>query len=476
MQKVKYIFLNIVCIFCFVYLSILACRQLSVATTNTDADYAVLYHALHQNNNPYDIFYSAQVTRIEHENQTVKIFASAKINKQINLNPPGMTLFIKSLMHLSDKISINTAIWIFSGMACAALSLVLLMRWVEIPSGLLYFFPFLLLLWCSWPNLYNLNQGQIALFLLPVLSIGFVLDDSRRWFAATVMLAMLASLKLFFLTVAILYVLRRQWSLLFLFTTLFLIFFFFSRLYFSGADYHAYFALLHNHQLIIQRAIAQMNGSLLGVVANGVRLSKAPVSVDSIFMITSILSAYVFIRWIIYDHRVVCRLPRFQNAIRFCFLIVITLLCSPLAWLYYYLFLLIPVAVIFKVSQRCALSKSVFAFFAMALILPLFCFYDLADKSMLLQVFRALVLFSSLLCWLFLFYFLVNDIMLDKERSSKNHFILSTILIVYAVVSMIFLLFDSRMNYLWQWDKTLYFKTVAPSVWVSKNEDAENDS
>ena len=471
MQKLNYIFLNVICLFCLAYFSLLACRQLSVATINTDADYAVLYHALNQNNNPYDIYYSARISRIEYENKITKISYSPTAIKQINLNPPGMSLIIKSLMHLSDKISVNTAIWIFAGMAGAAISLALLIRWVEIPSAIFYFSPLLLLLWCSWPNLYNLNQGQIALFLLPILSVGFILDNSRRWITATCVLAILASLKLFFLIFALLYIARRQWSLLFLFLILFSVFFFLPQLYFSWADYHAYFTLLHNHELIIQRAIAQMNGSILGVVANTVRLFKIPISIDSIFMLTGVLSFYVFVRWMIYDYRVVSRLPQFQNAIRFSFLIVIALLCSPLAWLYYFLFLLIPTAVIFKVSQRYALSKSVFVFFVMGLILPLFCFYDLADKSILLQVFRALTLFSSLLCWLVLLHCLARDITLEKTKNDKNRFMLWTILIVYSLVSMVFLSFDPRMNYLWQWNKLNYLKTVAPSIWILKNED-----
>ncbi len=469
LKNFKIIFLNIFCIFFLIYFSILASRQLTSTVINIDSDYASLYHIFNQNKNFYDVFYTAQVISIHTENKVTKVSIAPKITPHINLNTPSMSLFVKFMVNLSNKTSINTTVWILTDLFCAAVSLAVLMQWIDsLSSKACYFFPLLLSLWLSWPNIYNLNQGEVALFLLPLLSIAFVADDAKKYNTACILLALLASLKLFFLIFVFLYIARRQWRLFFIFCLSFLLFFLLSRLYFSWADYLSYFQLLQNHALIIQRAIASMNGSILGVIANIVRLSGLSIPVDKVFIISGVLTLYVFIRWFIFDYRHMNKLTEFRDAIRFSFLIVLALLCSPLGWLYYYLFLLVPIAVIFNVSQKYALSKTLFIFFTLALILPLFCFFDLSDKSIVLQIIRALVLFSSLLCWLVCLRLLVYTILDKKPVIVYHRTLLLALIFAYSSLSFIVFSSDVRMNYMLQWNKTNYFKTVAPDIWVNK--------
>ena len=190
-MQIKKIFLNIVCILLILYFALLAWQRVIVSTPFFDNDYKTFYDSLHEEkkSNLYQPQFYYHVDMISQEGQK-KIIKTSQLISAVNMNTPTMNFLLEKLINLHFQLKEKIVIWTLLSLLCAAISLMLLYRQ--------YFFPCLLLLWLSWPSLYNVKLGQVAYFILPFLCAGFWLYRSDRLCMASVVLGLLASLKLFF--------------------------------------------------------------------------------------------------------------------------------------------------------------------------------------------------------------------------------------------------------------------------------------
>lgn len=447
-------------------ITVLACRQLDVAIQKGDVDYWTLQQTTVSAEKSYQIFYSARIQKIERKEELTHIWLTPK-RPEVNLNTPVMTLFVKGMMHITHKSFINSSVWVVLSLLSAAVSVMGFLYWMHNGWYARYFSLFLLSAWLSWPSLYAIQQGQVSWFVLPVLVLGFMLHSLQYRKYAAITLGVLASLKLFFLIFVLLYVLRFEWRLLLLFFTAFLITFFLPLLYFSFHNYVQYFELLQNHTLIMNRTVAEMNGTILGFVANIMR--RLPL-LDPLKVTLSVSSLCIFYgvwRWICFDLKVIRTLPQFQNEIRFAFLIVLALLFSPLGWLYYFIFLMVPYAVISKVSCHYQVSKKVWIFLIAGLFLTFLCFIPLPKANSVLYFLKEIAVFFSLLCWLLSLRVVTYDVQNAMSSKRQSHYLIGFIPLCYALCSIIVFSGIPGGKYFWQWNKTDYQNTVAPTVVVT---------
>lgn len=454
-KKQSIVLRNFFSVIMLILITVLACRQLNVAIQKGNVDYWTLQQTAWSPEKSYQLFYSARVQKMERTKTATQIWLAPDKRPEVNLNTPLMTCFVKVIMRAKTTV-MNASVWIALSLLCAAISIAGLLYWMQdnfrywndLPS-------YLLLAWASWPSLYALQQGQVSWFVLPVLVVAFLLEvfDCRRYAAIT--LGVLASLKLFFLIFALLYVTRFEWRLFMLFFAAFLCAFCLPLLYFSWQNYLQYGALLQNHVIIVSRAIAQMNGTVLGFVANVVRQLPIVSPLNVILLIASLIIVYGVFTWIRFDLKVIRTLPVFHAEIRFAFLILLALLFSPLAWLYYFIFLIVPYAVIAKISYRYALSKTTWGFLIAGFVLPLLCF------------FQEIALFCGLLCWVFSLRAATHDVQNARSSKKQAQYFIVLIPVCYAACSLILFSFIPGGQYFWQWNKAAYFNAVMPTIVIA---------
>ncbi|EKD77004.1 MAG: hypothetical protein ACD_42C00504G0001 [uncultured bacterium] len=458
MQKFKLISLNIICIILLAYFTALAWQRVVAGTPYFDNDYKTFYVSLHANQKIYQPHFYSHVLSMKRENKKISLQTSPEFSA-VNMNTPAMNFILRGLVNANVNLSDDVLLWMILSLFGAGISLYILQRQ--------YFFPLLLTMWLSWPSLYDLKVGQVAFFVLPLLCVGFLLYQFKHWRIAAIVLGLLASLKLFFLIFILLFVARRQWNVMALFVASFLVFFFLPLLYFPWNDYHAFFQLTQHYILFIERSTLPMNGSLLGVMSNISRLWHPTSSLLQIRLSATILCLYLIIRWLIYDNNQLRYLPAFSDELRFSFLIVIALLCSPLGWEYYFLFLLIPIVVMIKISQRYALIKIVYVFFALSLILPYLGWMGGIGKT--INIIQSFSVFAGLLCFLLCMCAVAKSVRLANLPTHNQSRILVGILVIFALISTLLLLLNYGMPYFLDPTQKEYLHHVGAVMQISRH-------
>ena len=463
MNKIKLFTFNFFCAFIILYIAVLAWAQLTVTTPNCDNDFKTFSLSLVEHHHLYKINRYVRVIHVEKKHHQTTLQTSPPITA-VNMNTPLMSLLLQQMLHISDKMNLNIVFYVFLSLFCAGISVIFLMR--LFPIALQFFLPLLLLLWLSWPSLYNLKLGQISFLLLPLLTFSFLLLHRQSYRLLAIALGLLASLKLFFLILLLFFIVRREWRLSLLFLISFVFFFFSPLVYFHWADFHAFFVMASQRQLFLDRSTLPMNGSLLGFVMNMADLLHIIPSQNQVTLSVLILCSYAIIRWLVYDYYFLRHLPEFSDALRFSFLILLALFCSPLAWVYYLLFLIIPLATLIKISQRYVLSKWFYVFLIDALLLLYFPYTG--KEAGILGFLLRFSIFMSLVCWLFALNIaaksISNGIRVINAQQQPNQMI--SIFVCYALLNVTLLSFNYGMPYLLNPDKTDYLKTTAPVLWL----------
>lgn len=475
-SKIKLIALNIICLLLMSYLVLLTWKQLWVTTPYYDNDYKTFYVTLN-NKDRDDIYQTLDYVRILRYDKVQVIKNKKKYTVRIsppihaiNMNTPTMSMLLSGLVRTSQHLSNSTLIWTAATLLCAIISLLLMMRlWFE-KNTVYYFLPFLLMLWVSWPSLYNLKIGEVSYFVLPFLCAAFYAMVQKNWRAMAIILAWLSSLKLFFLIFLLFFLSRRDWKNAAVLLSGLVVFSLLGLLYFPWSDYHAFFQMTQHRVIFVERSTLTMNGSLLGFVANNASFFKLTHSVIRVSIATSIIALYVLIRFFIFDVRVLQKLPELSNELSFCYWIVLALFCSPLAWLYYYLFLLIPLMLFFKVAERYVIPISFYVFLSAAFIFPFFAFIEMTNR--VLHYLAHNCIFLSVLYWFLCLYLIARTIHAShyapRFRAQKQVRILMGIVLVYTCISVILLSCNYGMNDFIYPDKTEYMKTAAPVMWLKK--------
>ncbi|PIZ04155.1 MAG: hypothetical protein COY58_05735 [Gammaproteobacteria bacterium CG_4_10_14_0_8_um_filter_38_16] len=466
MKKINLIFLNIVCFF-FLGFSFFLLYQYNLGVlSKTPSDFSSFYVSLKKN----DVYKTYSYFKMERQTDDVWRLNRdpASQGQFVNLNTPSMNLILKGWMNLSEHEDITTLIWTSATMLGALLGCFFLMP-ILWPSKkyILYGLPFFLLIWFSWPSFYNLKIGQITYFIFPVLCCAFYLMHIKKYTLFSIVLGLLASLKLFFLLFLFSFLLRRQWKLGFLFLLSFALFFCIPLSFFSIHSYQLFFNIMQDQKPILMRSILAGNGSFLGFVSNLVYFFSPYATAAAIYFSAFFLCLYTLIRWAVDDYRVVRHLPAFSDELLFSFVIIIALFCSPLSWMYYFIFLTIPVIVIFNIMKRYSVSPwlHLFLFFT-------FIFSWLATVSGLKnQVFLMIHQFSAFLC-LVSFLICLNlakkAILNGKKTTSlkRQSFLFIQLCVFYAVMSLIFLMINFKDTCFFRTEKICQQLQNKRVIWI----------
>src|SRR3990167_1257434 len=157
MNKIKLFTFNFFCAFIILYIAVLAWAQLTVTTPNCDNDFKTFSLSLVEHHHLYKINRYVRVIHVEKKHHQTTLQTSPPITA-VNMNTPLMSLLLQQMLHISDKMNLNIVFYVFLSLFCAGISVIFLMR--LFPIALQFFLPLLLLLWLSWPSLYNLKLGQ----------------------------------------------------------------------------------------------------------------------------------------------------------------------------------------------------------------------------------------------------------------------------------------------------------------------------
>ena len=463
MNKIKLLTFNFFCAFIVLYIAVMSWSQLVVTTPKCDNDFKTFSLSLVEHQHPYKINRYVRVFHVEkHHHKT--IMQTTPPITAVNMNTPLMSLLLQKMLHLSGKMNVDIVFYLVLSLCCASMSVIFLMRTFTISFH--FFLPFLLLLWLSWPSLYTLKLGQVSFLLLPLLSFSFLLLQRQSYRALAITLGLLASLKLFFLIFLLFFMVRREWRLSLLFLVSFAFFFFCPLIYYHWSDYHAFFVMAAQRQLFLDRSTLPMNGSILGLVMNAASLLHLNPSHNQVTLSVSILCLYAIIRWLIYDYYYLRHLPECADELRFGFLILLALFCSPLAWVYYLLFLIIPLVTIIKISQRYVLSKWFYVFLIDALLLI---YFPYTGKGFgILGLMMQFSVLMSLVCWFFALNIAAKSIsdgirVIHTQQQPKW---IVGIFSCYALLNVTLLAFNYGMPYFLDPDKTAYLKSAAPVMWL----------
>jgi hypothetical protein len=325
----------------------------------------------------------------------------------------------------------------------------------------------LLLMLLSWPFVYNLIiTGQEAILLLPLLSIAFFLQYKNHWLSMTILLALLASLKLFFIIFLLLFIVQRQWRLLLIFVSLFIVFSFLPLLYFGWPMYQAFFHLCQNTWYFISRSMLIQNGSLLGVVTNFFHLSHIKTNFLQIKLLTTVLCLSIITVFLYYDYRLLKRLPRYSNELAFCVLILLGILCSPLGWIYYLVYAFILVVLFFKIAVDYRLPLAFFIAFTLALVLPVFAWHDVTVG--IFSIIQHFICFIALLNWLLCIHFVACAIRYPAQSVPNQIKYMLGILIFCALLSIILIVRNFDLQ-LYLWHKIDLSQPVQSGMWLQRN-------
>src|SRR3990167_6039141 len=353
MENIQSRAINFFC-FCFlIYFSCLSWHHLALKTPIFGTDYATFYHSLRVNHFMYEKYF------FQSYNNTVD---------GTNFNTQTMNIILKCLVNFSNHLPVNALAWTIVSVLGSSLGILCMLKYLH--NNYRYFFVSLLLFWLTWPSFNNIILGQVSFIILPFLTMAFLLGYHRKWTAMATTLAFLASIKLFFLLFLIFFIVKKQWKSAVLFILLFLAFFFLPLLYFSIQDYAAFFQIAMTPIGIFERSTRLENGSLLGFLTTIVSLSAVKgevLNINPVRIVLAVISTCVVVRWIVYYHTYLKKLKAFEYELSFCFIVILSLFLSPLAWIYYQVIFLIPTVVFLKIAKHYSLSFSFYSCFAFAL-------------------------------------------------------------------------------------------------------------
>ena len=277
----------------------------------------------------------------------------------------------------------------------------------------------------------------------------------------------ISQFEIIFLIFVLLFIPARQWKWMSLFMISFLFFFFLPTLYFPWPVYQAFFQMAHHYILFIERAMLPMNGSLLGVVTNVVRLWHPASTTMQIRVCTIILCLYVLVRWIIYDNNQLRHFSSYSKELRFSFLIVLALICSPLGWEYYFLFLIIPVVVMLEISGRYALSVLFYIFFTAAMIFPYFGWMDKTNGFA--YIVQSFCVFLALIFFLVALISAARSVHRAQPPVFNQAYCIIGILSVCVLINVILILFNYGMPYFLDITEKSYLQHVGAIMQWHRN-------
>lgn len=267
------------------------------------------------------------------------------------LNPPFFTLLILPLGLLSYTASL--IIWSILSIFCGVISVLLLQKTLDLEQrSLTLTLGLLLAVFAYYPTFANIQFGQVTLILLPFEIGAWYAIRNNHNYAAALLLGIAASLKPFFALFLLYFLLRREWRALAWFISTILLCALLATFAFGIHTYPEYHAILQH----ITWYSSSWNASLLGFLTRlfGHNENNTPLLAFSSITIPLfyLLSGVLLLAMIKFVWPTITPAPEKKRDLDFSITIIVMLLLSPLAWLYYFPLLMIPAVVLFKLAKE----------------------------------------------------------------------------------------------------------------------------
>lgn len=267
------------------------------------------------------------------------------------LNPPFFILLLLPLGLLSYPISLW--LWSLISIACGIISVLFLLKILNFQKQQLnYVLGFFLAFFVYYPTFTNMQFGQVTLFLMPLITGAWLAARQKNYYWLGILLGIAASIKpfigLFFLYLLI----RCEWRALACFLITLFICSLLASIVFGYHSYIDYFYVLQS----VNWYSASWNDSLLGFLLRlfgGKEINTPLISLPwltyKLYYLIEILLLGMYIKFIWPIKKI--NLQK-KLDIDFSLTIVVMLLLSPLAWLYYFPFLIIPFIVLLQLAKE----------------------------------------------------------------------------------------------------------------------------
>lgn len=476
MTKRMLIFINVISFFLILYFTVLTGLQTFVSAPRFDTDYQTLYVSLH--NNPPQFLYAefpyAPIVSREEKNSE-KVVETLPLVSAVNVNTPVMGLLLHPLFNVSKNVLPNVITWTVASLLGAGFSVfILMMLWCD-KKRALCFLPLFALFYLSWPSVYNLRLGEVAYILLPFFTLFYFLEKKGYQASAAILMGLLSSLKLFFLIFILFYLFKKEWKLLLICVGAFLFFLFAPIVYYHLPVYHAFFDTMKNDRLVFQHAVFPFNGSFLGLVERADRLGQLHLMYGQKKIILGCFALILLGWYYFFDKKYIAKLSEFADDIRIGFLMVFALMLSPLGWVYYYVFLLIPLFVFFKIQKKYVLSYVFYFFFFLAIFSLYLAWYYSATGWLFYA--EEVSAFFSLFCWMVCLCCVTGNILVSKRNQGERNFLMIAILTLHVFVNFALLTANFGIAFYLQWNKEHYLRHTSPVMtmqpFINHDEKAE---
>jgi hypothetical protein len=267
-----------------------------------------------------------------------------------NLNPPFQTVLFSPFGQMSFRTA--NLIWAGFSLVCGTVAAILIgLKGSGAEDRTLASLVLINLLIFYFPTLISVLLGQLSLVPFLFLVLAWLLWRKGRLGIAGGILGILAGIKVFFGAFLVFFLARREWRASSSFVAAGLLTVLFSVVAAGWDSIFEYFQVLGG----VNWYGATWNGSILGFVS---RLFGEPGN-DPLFrlpLLASILGKGLMLLGIslliVMARRTDSKKPALAlNDLAFSSCIALMLLISPLGWMYYFPFLLIPLTVIWRESQ-----------------------------------------------------------------------------------------------------------------------------
>lgn len=267
-----------------------------------------------------------------------------------NLNPPFFTLLSFPLAYLSYPQAL--LLWTFLSMLAGGVGILLLQQKLAPNTSILGRLLLLIGFFSYFPSFASVQFGQVTLLLLPLLVLGWRAAHEAKTTKAAIFLALAASLKPFIGLFLFYFLIRKQWRGLSAFIAITLSCALIAAVFFGPSSYLSYY---HTCQQI-SWAASNWNVSLYGFLlrligGNEPNLAWFPLPglITWLYPLLTLLLMLAMIRFLMPVTHIDFRQ---KTDLDFSLIIVGMLLLSPLAWIYYFPFLSIPLFILWQFSKK----------------------------------------------------------------------------------------------------------------------------
>ena len=267
---------------------------------------------------------------------------SEKSLSSVNLNSPLFNSLLIPLGYLPYTASVF--VWEMISLLAGIVGILLVIKAVNLPLlPLNYALAWILILLLYHPVYVNLILGQVGLVLLPLFVIAWRYARNGKIIAAGLLLGILSALKPFFGLFIFYFFWRREHRGILAFVAAFITSIMVGLLCYGFQSYVEYYHVFS----FVDWYAANWNASLFGFLQ---RIIAPPRLASIIYCIFSILLIIGLRYFLTYPLPIVSTLPKQQLKadLDFSMISIVMLLLSPLGWIYYFCFLVISFATLWR--------------------------------------------------------------------------------------------------------------------------------